>query len=401
MTSMIEKITQSPLRVVCEEQTLSSGLTNNYRICDRCIMDTSDPDIVFDQNGVCNHCTKYFQKVGEELFTDGQGQARLERLIRQIKAIGKGKEYDCIIGVSGGVDSTLTAYIVKRKLGLRPLAVHLDNGWNSELAVHNVERTLKTLGIDLYTYVLDWEEFRDLQLSFLKASVANSEAPTDHAIVALLYHMASKIGVRHILTGSNIVGEGIHLPRTWGYDSKDWKQVKGIHRRFGRTKLKSFPHLSALHLFYYTFVKRFRFIPILNYFEYAKEDSKKMLQAELGWRDYGGKHHESIYTRFYQGYVTQRKFHFDKRRLHLSTLICSEQITRAEALRQMNGDSYPQNEVIEDKEFVLKKLGLSEDEFEAIMSLPVASHRDYPSHSLVFERMPNVVKLLRKIATNR
>jgi N-acetyl sugar amidotransferase len=398
---MISKTTEATLRVVYEARSVLSDQASNYRICARCIMDTSDPDILFDDKRMCNHCTKYFQKVREELFTDSQGQARLERLLGEIKAEGKGKEYDCIIGVSGGVDSTLTAYTVKRKLGLRPLAVHLDNGWNSELAVHNVEHTLKILGIDLYTYVLDWEEFRDLQLSFLKASVANSEAPTDHAIVSILYHMAAKTGVRHILTGSNIVSEGMHLPSTWGYNALDWRQVKGIHRRFGRIKLKSFPHLSAFQLFYYTFVKRFRFIPILNYFHYAKEDAKKMLAAELGWRDYGGKHHDSIYTRFYQAYVTQRKFHFDKRRVHLSNLICSGQMTREEALHQMNQDPYPRNQIIEDEQFVLKKLGLSKDEFEAIMDLPIVSHKDYPSNSFLFERMPTVVKRLRKIATSR
>jgi N-acetyl sugar amidotransferase len=397
---MIQKMSPPVLRAVREENTLWSG-TNDYRICGRCIMDTSDPDIVFDENGICNHCTKYFQKVREELFTDSQGQARLETLIDEIKSAGKGKEYDCVIGVSGGVDSTFVAYIVKRELGLRPLAIHLDNGWNSELAVHNVEHTLKTLGIDLYTYVLDWEEFRDLQLSFLKASVANSEAPTDHAIVSILYHMASKRGVRHILTGSNVVSEGIHLPRTWGYDSLDWRQVKGIHRKFGSSQLNSFPHLSAFQLFNYTFVRRFRFIPILNYFDYHKEAAKKMLRAEIGWRDYGGKHHESIYTRFYQGYITQRKFRFDKRRIHLSNLICSGQTTREDALREMNQDPYSQDKVFEDKEFVLKKLGLSEDKFEEIMNLPVASHKDYPSNSFLFERRLSVVKALRKVATSR
>lgn len=395
--STTQKMTRTPART----EDLPSGAASNYRMCVRCIMDTSDPDIQFDENGFCNHCRKYEEKVKIELCTNEEGQRKLERLVTAIKKAGEGKEYDCIVGVSGGVDSTMVAYLVKEKLKLRPLAVHMDNGWNSELAVSNVERTLKALDIDLYTYVIDWEEFKDLQLSFLKASVTNCEIPTDHAIMAILYQIAAKHGMKYILSGTNVTSEGIHLPPTWGYDAKDWRQVKGIHKRFGSTRLKSFPQLKARDFLYYTFVKGIRFVPILNYFPYVKEDAKKLLERELDWRDYGGKHYESIYTRFYQAYILPQKFNIDKRRVHLSTLICSKQMTREQALEEIEQELYEPDKLIEDRDFVIKKLGLTDQEFEEIMARPIKTYRDYPSNYLLLKRWPSLIRWTRNIATGR
>jgi len=376
-------------------------MSEHYQICKRCIMDTSDPDIVFDESGLCNHCKRYFEKEKRELYLDDAGQQRLEKLVATMKAKARDTEYDCIIGVSGGVDSTMVAYLAKKKLGLRPLAVHLDNGWNSELAVNNVERALKMLDIDLYTYVLDWEEFRDLQLSFLKASVTNCEIPTDHAINALLYRIASEKKISYILSGSNVLSEGIYLPPTWGYDAKDWKHIKAVHKRFGSIKLNTFPHINAGMFLYLTFIKGIKFIPLLNYFEYVKDEAKGLLERELGWRDYGGKHYESIYTRFYQAYILPRKFNIDKRRVHLSTLICSKQITREQALEALEEELYEPDKLVEDREFVIKKLGLTDDEFNAIMSQPIKSYRDYPSNYLFLKKWPFLLKWARNIATGR
>ncbi|MBT4864789.1 MAG: N-acetyl sugar amidotransferase [Planctomycetaceae bacterium] len=369
------------------------------RQCSRCIMDTTDPQIQFDEDGICNHCLAYDIRVSNELFDKEEDRPRLEELIAEIKQAGKGRDYDCIIGVSGGVDSTMVAYTAI-KHGLRPLAVHMDNGWNSELAVANIERTLKTLGIDLYTHVVDWEEFRDLHLSFLKASVANSEIPTDHAIVAILYRLAAKQNVRFILGGGNLATEGI-MPASWMYDAKDLRFLKSVHRRFGKVKLKTFPTFTLGNFAYWTFAKRIRTIPILNYMHFNKQEAIGLFERELGWRAYGGKHFESIYTRWFQAFVLPTKFGIDKRLAHLSSLIVSGQMTREQALAEMGKPLYDAQMLREDADFVMKKLGLNQSEFDEIMGSPVQTHRDFSSNELVLRRMPYMVKFVKKVATNR
>ena len=361
-------------------------------------MDTTDSEIVFDENGTCNHCRRYGERAKEELYCDESGQEKLKYIINKIKDEGKKKEYDCIIGVSGGVDSTMVAYTVK-KLGLRPLAIHLDNGWDSDIAIDNIKNTVEKLGIELKMITCNPEEFKDLQLSFLRASISNAEIPTDHAIVALLYHTAAEKGIRYIISGGNIVTEAI-MPESWGYDPKDLKFIKSIHKKFGKIKLKTFPQLTLFDWVYYTFVKRIRFIPILNYIPYIKKDAKKLIEKELNWKDYGGKHYESVYTRFFQGYILPTKFGFDKRRAHLSTLICSNQIGREEALKEMQRSPYPSEKMMEeDKKYVIKKLGLTEKEFEEIMSAPIKGFRDYPNNYFLFSKLNFFVKLAKKKAT--
>ena len=361
-----------------------------YRVCTRCIMDTSDPDIRFDQAGVCNHCRTYEQKAKSLVYEGRRGEDKLTSIVATIKREGAGREYDCIVGVSGGVDSTFTAYTVKQ-LGLRPLAVHVDNGWDSELSVRNIERAMRKLDIDLYTHVLDWEEFRDVQLSFIKASVLNWEIPTDHAYHGALFRVAAMHKARFIIHGGNVVTEAI-LPFKWGYVNKDFRFIKGIHNRFGTVKLRNFPHLSLSLYAYYLLIPRVRYVYLLNYLNYNKQDAIELLRRELGWEYYGGKHYESIYTRFYQGYVLPTRFGIDKRRAHLSTLICSGQMTRAAAVEEMQRDPYPPDMLDEDKAYVLKKLGISAEEFEALMALPQRSERDYPSHYRFFQAF----RLLRR-----
>jgi len=367
-----------------------------YRICTRCVMDTTDPDITFDEHGVCNHCHTYDRMVREYVVDGDAGLHKIEKIVENIRQDGKEKQYDCVIGVSGGVDSTYVAYVVK-KYGLRPLAVHLDNGWDSELAVKNIEETLKRLSIDLYTEVLDWEEFRDLQVAFLKASTPDSEIPSDHAINAILGSIAEKIGVKYIIIGTNVRTES-HLPSAWSQGHQDWKYIREVHKRFGKRPLKSFPHFGFL-TYYLRMVTQKR-VEILNYIGYNKKEALHVLQEELGWRYYGGKHYESIYTRFYQGYILPEKFGYDKRRSHLSSLICSGEIVRAQALEELKIPTYSPSKQEEDREYVVKKLGFTEEEFTAIMRAQKKTYWDYPSyghlmrHPVVQKFVPAVKKIV-------
>jgi N-acetyl sugar amidotransferase len=358
-------------------------------------MDTTDPDIVFDAAGVCNHCHRYETVARLRIIAPEQRKGRLDQLVTEIKSAGLGKPYDCIIGVSGGVDSTYVAWVVK-DLGLRPLAVHLDNGWDSELAVANIEKTLNTLGIDLFTHVIDWEEFRDLQISFLKASTPDGEVPTDHAIFALLYGVAARHGLKHIITGTNVISEAI-LPEKWGYGYFDWSYVKDVHRRFGTARLSTYPRFSLVNLFYYVFVRRIRMVSILNFIDYNKKQAMDVLQKQLGWVYYGGKHYESIYTRFYQAYLLPKKFDIDKRKAHYSNLILSGQMSRPEALEAMKDPVYPKDLLEEDRKYAIKKLNLDETSFEDIMALPKKTFLDYKNNRDVFTLAKRLVNSSRRL----
>ena len=307
-----------------------------------------------------------------------------ERLVSEIKRAGAGKPYDCILGVSGGVDSTYAALVAKRA-GLRVLAVHLDNGWDSELAVGNIEKVLNKLDIELYTWVLDWEEFRDLQVAFLKAGTPDGEIPTDHAIQGAMYAVAARRGFRYMLTGTNTATEALGVP-AWSQGHGDWRYIRAVHRQFGRRRLRTYPHYAAHRFFYYAVVRRIRRVPILDYVDYNRQAAIEVLQRELGWVPYGEKHGESTYTKFYQGYVLPRKFGFDKRRLHLSSLVWSGQLTRDEALTAMQRREYTDAQQLEDKEYVAKKLGLGAAEFEQIMDTRPRQFLDYPSYKRSFGR---------------
>lgn len=355
-------------------------------------MDTSDPDIIFDDKGICNHCKRYDEVYKKRIISLEDRDRKLKELVDDIKLTGKGKKYDCIIGVSGGVDSTYIAYLAK-DLKLKPLAVHFDNGWNSELAVSNIEKTLKTLDIDLYTHVVDWDEFRDIQLSFLKASTPDAEIPTDHGIIALLFKLAAKFNVKYILNGHNYATEAI-LPLKWGYGYYDSKYIKDVHGRFGKKKIKTFPIMGLSKLFMFTQIKKIKTVSPLNYVDYNKENAMKLIQDELGWVYYGGKHYESIYTRFFQAYILPRKFNIDKRKAHLSTLINSEQITREEALEELALPIFPENGLMEDKEYVIKKLDISEAEFEELMNLPIKNFTSYNTTYDLMEKLKAYKKYL-------
>ncbi len=363
------------------------------RICSRCVMDTSDPDIVFDAEGVCNHCHYYVEYARVHLHYDEAGQRELAEIVGRIKAAGRNKRYDCISGISGGVDSSYTAYLAKQ-LGLRPLIVHFDNGWNSETSVHNVHAIVSKLGFDLETYVVDWEEFRDIQLAYLRASVMDIEAPTDHAIAAVVNRLTGRYGLKYLLSGGNIVTEAI-LPRAWGHSNMDLRNIRAIHRRHGRVALRTFPTFGLLGRFWLQVVRGVRSVRILDYVPYDRRKAKAILAAELGWQDYGGKHYESVITRFFQGYILPKKFGIDKRRAHFSTMICSGQMTRGDALQELARPPYPDDDLLrEDMEFVTKKLGLTQDEMRAILATPPRSHFDYPNNQVLYGRARTAARFL-------
>jgi hypothetical protein len=276
--------------------------------------------------------------------------------------------------------------------------VHFDNGWDSELAVHNIKLTLERLHIELHTHVVNWEEFRDLQLSFLKASVPNCEAPTDHGITATLFRMAKQLGVRYILSGSNLATESI-MPLSWGHYNQDLKHILALHRQFGTVPLRTMPTISLWQYMHYVGVKGIRQVPFLNYVDYRREEAKKLLTSEIGWRDYGGKHYESVWTRYFQGFYLPRKFGFDKRRAHYSSMICSGLMTREEALLRMQYSDYPEDLARQDHLYVMKKFGLSERQFEEILEAPQKRHDNYPGHFFILYRLPALKEAFRRIAT--
>jgi len=356
---------------------------NSYKMCTRCVMDTEGTDIEFDENGVCMNVHAFLKDRSRLLKSDMEREAALEKIIARIKKDGEGHEYDCVVGVSGGVDSTYVIYQAK-KLSLRPLAIHVDNGWNSELAVQNIENAIKTLNVDLYTHVIDWTEFRDLQVSFLKASVSDAELPSDHANRAVLMKVAAKKNIKYSLTGRNLATEGL-LGNNWTYSTLDWKYINAIQKCFGSIKLKSYPHLSLFDILYNVAIRRISDISILNYLPYNQKDVLETLEKELGYRRYAEKHYESIYTRFFQSYILPKKFNIDKRKAHLSVLILTGQITRKEAIEALKKSQNDLSQMEEDKEFVQKKLGLDIEKLDSIMNLPIKKFSDYPNNSQFFK----------------
>ena len=334
-------------------------------------------DILFNENGECNLCTEFLDKRIKHKFQGEQSNQQLNALIEQMKADGKGKEYDCIIGLSGGIDSSYVAYIAKEK-GLRILGVHLDNGWNSEEAVQNIKNIAKKLEIDYESYVLNWAEFKDVQLAFLKASIPEAETPTDIAIPAATHHFAKKYGVKHIISGGNFATEGI-LPKHWHYNAKDLTYFKAIKKKFATRKWSTFPTFGFRSEMYYKLVKGIKMVYILNLVPYDKDKAMDFLKDELGWKYYSGKHYESKYTGFIQSYYLFEKFGIDYRRATLATQICTGDVQRDDGLQILSVKPYNEEKVTEEKAYIAKKLSISLSEFEGIMQLPPKWYTDYPN----------------------
>jgi len=359
----------------------------NIKQCTIGILDTNDdPDIRFDDQGISHYYHDYKVAEAQMVKPNKEGEALLQALAKQIKQDGKDKPYDCILGLSGGVDSTYVALQAKR-LGLRPLAVHLDNGWNSETSVKNIENIVTRLDIDLHTHVINWDEFKDLQLAYLKASVIDIEVVSDHAIFALLYQLAGQHGIKHILSGTNIVTEFI-MPPHWIFNKADHINIQAIHKAFGSLPLKTYPFMNLKVKKWIQMVKKVRSHSIINNLAFNKSDVKQIIQTELGWQDYGGKHFESIFTRFYQGHILPTKFKVDKRRAHLTNLIYSGQITKEQALEELALPTYAPSLIKDDLDYVTKKLGLSLNEFEQIMQAPQVPHSDFPMEESIYKTYP-------------
>ncbi len=361
-------------------------MTNKYyNVCARCVMDTSALDITFDKYGVCNYCSDFLSQSAHILQQDAEAKAgRLSEFVDVVKAHGKGKSYDCVVGVSGGVDSSWV--LVKAvEMGLRPLAVHMDNGWNSELAQNNIANLVNGLGVDLYTHVIDWEEYRALMQAFFDADVIDVEILYDNAMLGVNYQLAARHGIRHILFGTNLATEGIKIPPAWVWLKNDARNIRAIAKRNG-VKLKTFPLFSTLDLIWKKTFNRIRNDSILNLIEYRKSAVLEVLERGHGYKRYPYKHYESIFTRFYQGYILPKKFGVDKRRVHLSTLVVTEQMTRDEALGDLEGIPYASQESMDcDIDYFLKKMGWSKQELQAYIERPEVAHNIYSTENRLFE----------------
>ena len=363
-------------------------MINNQKLCSRCILDSNIPGIRFDDRGVCNYC-KIHDKLEKQFPLNELGRQKLNQLIDKIKAKGKSKKYDCVIGISGGIDSTYSLYMAK-KLGLRPLAVHFDNGWNSEIAIINMKNAVTKLDVDLKMVTCDWEEFKDLQISFLKASLPDAAGmPTDIAIYSSLYRVAAEAGIHYIINGHSFRTEGL-MPLIWSYG--DGKYIKSVHKMFGKNKLKSFPNLTIFNLLYYIFIKRIKVIPLLAYIDYREEDVTKILEKELDCTHYGH-HSDSIFTPYFTNYLRREKFKIDPRKIEYSAFIRSGQMTREQALEKIKEPP------LEDKELVkycIKKLGLTKEEVEEIMSAETKTFLDYPTYYSIIRALRVPIKLACK-----
>lgn len=354
------------------------------RECTVCVMDDSNPAIRFDEHGQCESCRDAFARRPHEWWPGAEGRVRMAALVEKLKREGKNRPYDAMIGLSGGIDSAYLAHVMRHEHGLRLLAVHVDGGWNTEPAVRNIESLVRKLDLDLHTYVVEWSEMRDLQLAFLRASVLNQDIPQDHAFFSMLYRTARKFRMNYFLSGVNYATESI-IPRDWGYPAMDGRHVRGIHRRFGRiARLKSYPIMGLLEFLWIVRIrKQLTVYRPLDYQDYNKAEAKRELTRLYDWKDYGDKHQESRFTKFYQEIYLPRKFQFDKRRLHLSSLIVSGQITRDDALRELQKPLTDAKRTRSDMKFVSKKLGITVDELARLIDLPAVPHESYPNQQFL------------------
>lgn len=357
-------------------------------------MDTSAEDIVFDAQGVCNYCTEFLGRLQHGSNRERAEFGTLENFVAHVKRHAKGKEYDCIVGVSGGVDSSYALLLAVRH-GLRPLAVHLDNGWNSELASHNIANLVRGLGVDLYTHVIDWEENRDMQRSFFKANVVDIELLMDNAMLAVNYQQAARYGLKYILSGTNTATEGLRMPAAWNHNKLDVRNIRAIQRRFGTHRIRTHPLFSTLDRVWYGAIRGIRWMQFLNLTHYVKADALQELERAVGYKPYPYKHYESVFTRFYQAVILPRKFGYDKRRVHLSALVVTGQMERARALALLEQPPYPDPEQeLQDTRFVKKKLGFTDEWLEEYLRAPGVPHTAYPSEKWLWDALDSARRLV-------
>lgn len=366
------------------------------QVCARCVMDQSAPDIRFDEQGVCNYCTEYLITRDRFLISDSDArQRRLDALLDQVREDGKGKRYDCIIGISGGVDSSW-ALVKAVELGLRPLAVHMDNGWNAELAQNNIANLVRGLGVDLVTHVIDWREYRGLMEAFFAADVLDVELLYDNAGIAVNFQQASRFGLRHMLNGTNVATEGMRMPPGWNWLKYDKRNIKGIARKFGGPRLNTFPSIGTLDFMRFH-GRGLRWHSFLDYFNFRKQDALALLSEHHGYKPYPFKHYESVFTRFYQGYILPVKFGVDKRKLHFSTLIMNREMERSDALNALQGIAYESERLLrQDKKYFLKKMRWTERKLDEYLGRPEVRHDDYPSERAFWDFVVGSYRKLRR-----
>jgi N-acetyl sugar amidotransferase len=348
-------------------------------------MDTSDPDIKFDENGVSDHVHDFELFVKPKWHTDEHGRQVLLKTMQKIKADGKGKDFDCLLGMSGGVDSSYMLHIVVKDFDLRPLVFHVDGGWNSELAVHNISVMIDKLGLDLYTEVINWEEMKDFQLAFFKSGVPHIDIPQDHAFIATLYRFADKYNIKYILNGGNLSTECVQYPMRYYYYGTDMSQINDIRKRFGTVDMKSYPFSSIFrHKIYLKYIRGINVVKPLNFMPYFKEEALALLEKEYGWKPYPQKHFESRFTRFFEGYWLPERFGFDPRRVMFSSLILTGQMTREDALEKLMKPAYNPETIEDDFNFIATKLGIPREEFQGYFNMPKKYYWDYKNQQNLF-----------------
>lgn len=365
------------------------------KICSNCVMDTTDSKISFDEYGVCDHCNTFYKDIQPFWHTDERGHKKLTELVDKIKKDGEGKEFDCIMGMSGGIDSSYLLYMMTKKYGLRPLVFHVDAGWNSQIAVNNIEKLVDGLGLDLYTEVINWEEMKDLQLAFFKSGVPHIDVPQDHAFFATMYKFANEHGIKTILTGGNYSTECIRNPKEWMYFQSDSIQLKDIHKRFGSGELRDYPVTNILwHKVYLPYVKGIKLYRPLDFIPYDKEEATQTLENEFGFQRYPQKHFESRFTRFYESYWLYEKFGYDTRKVQFSSLILTGQMTREEALKELEKLPYNPETIHDDLEYIANKLGITIDELNGYMELPNKTYKDYKSQEQVYNIGAKIMRMV-------
>lgn len=368
--------------------------TKEYQRCSNCVMDTTDSKIVFDENHRCDYCNNYYKDILPQ-WQPGKDRAdELQEIATRIREEGKGKAYDCIIGLSGGTDSSYLAYLAKEKMGLRPLIYTVDTGWNLNVAIENIEKLVKTLNLDLYTEVVNWKEMRDLQLAFFKSQTVYQDFPQDHAIFAGLYNYAVKNKIKYVLTGANNATECVRPPVEWSYIN-DITLMMDIHKKYGKVKLKTFPMCGMFkYRLYYAYIKGMKRVAPLDYIHYNKADAEKELKEKFGWEKYENKHYENVFTRFYEGYYMPEKFGFDKRKVYFSNLILTGQMTREEALQKLQEQPYDEKLIQEDKEYIAKKLGITVKDFDELIHGENKTYKDYRNSLWLIQLSIKIAKLL-------
>lgn len=370
-------------------------MERQYQICTNCVMDTTDTKITFDEKGICDHCNTFYNDILPYWHTDEKGTKALQEIIAKIKKEGEGKDFDCLMGMSGGIDSSYLLYVMKEKFGLRPLVFHVDAGWNSQIAVNNIERLVDGLGLDLYTKVINWEEIKDLQLAFFKSGVPHLDVPQDHAFFATMYKFASEHKIKFILTGGNYSTECVRNPLEWMYYQSDSIQLKDIYKKHGTGKLKDYPVTNILwHKVYLPYIKGIKLIRPLDYVHYNKDEAMQFLIDTYGYQKYPQKHFESRFTRFYEAFWLPNRFGFDTRKVQLSSLILTGQMLREEALEKLKLPAYTEDQLKEDFEFISNKLGITSEELWSYFNAPKRSFTDYKSQENIYNLGASVMRML-------